>query len=495
MIEDMKSQAESYAEKFLRTYRHLFSVRDMIKVFASAGIRTSNREAAAYLESSPFVFCLQNNKYLTRAGAFTGELFSIKPTPHEYEQRVLIPGARCLPFVDSDMFSTSLSFYTGNYRLQPKVGRFDSDEAIDMFLFFGEEYAPQYIAADPANANLDIADMDFGLPTNVNLTGVDLTPLIEKHGLRKGDRLLCYVEDWDAGKIQVSVINDGDNLFDRGMEGEARLDWYDCLEQGLLESFDKDGPCGTIEEQLSMVFFEHIEELCVPDCGSVEEFVTRYAKKVGIQQFGVETRFWHKGQSVPAVGKWNAAELALGPAINAIFSYEGENVYFTLPSHVLDQYVLDMFYKHESDVEALLMHIYPETYIFHKGEKVSALLHLEQRNDILRRNYNWFADQQAGPLREKALQLFKSVSTIMYQIDCCSGTLNTFPQQELVILSQLYNHLIRIFQSLISEEELESDGKSIMISLEGMKWNFEDIEGALLVAIDEQRNNKFKVVR
>ena len=492
---NMKSQAESHAEKFLRTYRHLFSARDMVKVFASAGVRASNKDAAAYLESSPLVFCLENNKYLTHAGAFTGELFSIKPSPHEYDQRVLVPGARCLPFVDGDMFSSALSFYAYGKKLEPKVGKFDSDEAIDMFLFFGEEYAPQYIAADPANANLDIADMDFGLPTNVQLTGIDLSPLIESHGFRKGDRLLCYVEDWDAGIIQVSVVNDGDNLFDRGREGEARLDWYDCLERGLLENFDKDGPCGTIEEQLAMVFFEHIEELCVPDCGSIEEYINRYAKKVGIEQFGVETRLWYKGQSVPAVGKWNAADLALEPTMHAVFSYEGENIYFSLQTHVLDQYILDMLYRQEDDIEALLARIYPEAYVFHRGEKAAAMLHLTQRNDILKSSYNWFADQQAGPIRTKALQLFKPVSAIMYQIDCCGGTLNSFPQQELVILSQLYNHLGRIFQSLTSEEELEADGKSIMISLDGMKWNFEDIEEPLLAAVNEQRYTKFKVVK
>jgi hypothetical protein len=34
-----------------------------------------------------------------------------------------------------------------------------------------------------------------------------------------------------------------------------------------------------------------------------------------------------------------------------------------------------------------------------------------------------------------------------------------------------------------------------MLSLEGMRWNFEDIEGVLNAALDEQHRSSFKVMK
>ena len=135
----MGVQAENFADQFLRTYCNVFTARELEKYCAHAGIRVSSQEVTEYLETSPLVFRLERGRYLTKAGAFTGELFSIKPTVQEFDQRILIPGDRCLPFVDSEMASSALSFCTNERRLPIKTGEFDADSAIDMFMLFGED--------------------------------------------------------------------------------------------------------------------------------------------------------------------------------------------------------------------------------------------------------------------------------------------------------------------------------------------------------------------
>ncbi|MBQ2315333.1 MAG: hypothetical protein II187_10600 [Treponema sp.] len=492
----MGVQAENFADQFLRTYCNVFTARELEKYCAHAGIRVSSQEVTEYLETSPLVFRLERGRYLTKAGAFTGELFSIKPTVQEFDQRILIPGDRCLPFVDSEMASSALSFCTNERRLPIKTGEFDADSAIDMFMLFGEEYAPQYIAADPANSREDFLRTDFDMPNRVKLTGVDLTPLIEKQGMQRGDRLLCYVEDWNAGVVNVMVMHDGNNTFDCGERGERRLEWYTMLENALLESFQQDGPCTTIEEQLSFVFFEYREQLCVPDSGSVEEFLNRYAKKVGIGQFGVETRLWRKGEDVPAVGPWNSASLdAVEQRAQALQRLERGMTYFVVQPEVLDQYILDMYYHHGADLQALIDRIYPSDYTFHRGERAYVMLNMSQRDAILQKSYNWFSDQATGRVREEAVALMTKVNALMYRIDCCLGPVKDLPQQELVILSQLYSHLLRILQSVARDEYIEEDFASLMLSLEGMRWNFEDIEGVLNAALDEQHRSSFKVMK
>src|SRR5574344_1906308 len=101
----MARSAEVVTERFLRTYCKLFTARDMGKYLSEMGIHASCRETESFLETHPLVFPLEKNYYITRAGAFTGELFSIKPTASEFAGGILVPGDRCIPFVDSEMLS------------------------------------------------------------------------------------------------------------------------------------------------------------------------------------------------------------------------------------------------------------------------------------------------------------------------------------------------------------------------------------------------------
>ena len=204
----MKQDSRKIVSRFLRTFEDKFTVRDLVKFFSMVGVKVSAQECHIYLDDNPFVFALEDGSYITRAGAFTGEIFSIRPTAQEFEQGVLVPGSRCMPFVDSEMVSSAMHFYIDGNRLPKKVGTFDCDTAIDMFQLYGEEYAPQYIASDPANRNLDMMSREFDLPNKVNLTGLDMDILINKYGMQLGDRIMCSVSNWDAGIISVLVVRD-----------------------------------------------------------------------------------------------------------------------------------------------------------------------------------------------------------------------------------------------------------------------------------------------
>ena len=75
----MEQRREDLVVKFLRTYTHPFSLSEMKKVFEACGIDAEAEDIQIYLASSPNVLQLSNNKFLTHAGAFTSEIFSIMP--------------------------------------------------------------------------------------------------------------------------------------------------------------------------------------------------------------------------------------------------------------------------------------------------------------------------------------------------------------------------------------------------------------------------------
>ncbi|MBR1912858.1 MAG: hypothetical protein IJ828_10965, partial [Treponema sp.] len=66
---------------------------------------------------------------------------------------------------------------------------------------------------------------------------------------------------------------------------------------------------------------------------------------------------------------------------------------------------------------------------------------------------------------------------------------------ELVILTQLYGHVMHILQSFVSDSDMGEEVEPILASLEGMRCNFDGIQDILMGAIDECRCNRFKVVR
>ncbi|MBQ3966464.1 MAG: hypothetical protein II684_06515 [Treponema sp.] len=483
----MDFSADTLLLHFLRTFRDPFTAKEMCRFLHQVGIRASIKEVADYLESDPLVFPLEHKLYLTRAGAFTGQFFSFVPTPQEIAQQVIVPGDRCIPFVDMEMLSCTLQFEYSGKLLEPKVFETDCNMARELFSFFGDEYSAQYIAADPVNRQLNLAEKDFELPSLLSLTGVSIERIMQDCDFKYGDRLLCRVVNWDRGIIEVfPLVTHKHNPMQIDSEDMARQHWNDMLEKTLLESFDRLGPCASMDEQLANVFYENRKKLCTADCGSIHEFLES-SKKVSMELFGVETRLWRTGQDVPAVGQWNRQDLVHG--------LDGGVPLFNLPDYVIDCFIQDLLYEKKDDVSGLVKRIIPKSMEISPEEEEFFTLQIMHRNAILRKKYNWFADFSRGSIRHRALELYSEVGSLVYDIDCASDKLEQMPQQELVTLSQLFTHVSRMLEALSClNENLEGDEYAMQLSLEGMEYNFEDIRVPLVAAIERLQNDRFKII-
>lgn len=491
----MADLSEDLLSKFVRTYTKSFTLKEMKKVLSSLKIKATTQEIVEFLAENPNVLELANGSYITRAGAFTGEIFSIVPTASEVSQGVFVPGHRCMPFVESDRISSSLSFFANGKKIPMKVGEFSADDAIDMFMLYGEEYAPLYIAADPANAELNLAQREFELPNKVRLTGFDLGWLSEKFGYKKGDRILCCVTDWDRGFLNIMILHTDERKFDKGEVGEKRIEWFGLLEKKLLESFEIHGPMGAIEDQLTNLFFENRSVLCVPYCGSMEEYINQTARKIGICTYGVESRLWKKGEDVPAFGSWNSALMEMRSALKNSVSFS-EFILSSVPDYVFDQLVLDCLFRREKDLVTYVMnYICRDEITLDKSVQNTLSLNLKGRNAILSKNYNWFADQALGPLRSKILDLYGKVWYLVRQIDYMGESVSTMPSHEVVILAQLNNHILRMIDTVANDPEAEEGVDAMLLSLDGMDWNFEEIRGTIESALRKAEMSHFQVLK
>lgn len=246
-----------------------------------------------------------------------------------------------------------------------------------------------------------------------------------------------------------------------------------------------------------MIFANNRDRLCKKNCGSLDEFFER-TNKVGFELFGVETRLWHKGQDVPAVGKWN--QIQSDSSIDESYNDSEENdeieQFEPVSPVVIDSFVKDALFNKNEDISEILKKIYPNFYKMGNFQLNIMLLNLKNRHGIISSSYNRFADSEFGEIRHKALELFSQVNSLVYSIDMIKSDLKNYPQQALVILSQIYAHIMQIIEAIETDVSAVLREKAeISLSLEGMELNFECVSEDLKAVLEKEKKNGFSVIK
>ena len=489
----MKLDSNFLIDKFLRYNLNYFSAKDFVEIVSEHGMKIHVDEAMDFLQESPYVFELSNGLFLTRAGLFSDKYFSFKPSKLEVENGVFFIGHRCVPFVDFNVHSSALNFYYNGKKLSKKSVEVENSVALDMYSLFGEEYSSQYVALDSANSELKLLEGDhFNLPYKVNITGVSIQHLIDSGEFKLGDRILCKVVNWSLGDIEIQIDSHGENVMQISFQDVERESWYDFAEEVFLESFYFFGACASIEAQLALIYAKYSDKLMVPVCGSVEELVQR-SKKIGFEEFGVETRLWKKGESIPAVGSWNQCneDVVVESDVNGVFS----DIEF-LPSYVTECALKDTIAYNDFDAEKLLNDLYPRIYEAGMATQNFVLLHLKSRHDILTIEYNRFADFSIKDIRRKILKLYFRVLKIISSIEMVCSDLSKYPQQPLVITSQIYEHLLQLLELIESDAKLVMDSiHDVEASVEGMEYNLDCSYQELKKVIDKEVKKGFSLIK
>lgn len=488
----LEEQIENLLNSLLRKELNIFSVKNIQNLLAEQGIKIPAQEVTAYLQMHPYVTQLSNKKYLTRAGCFTGRFFSIKPTKYEIEKGILVPGDRCMPFVDPQMLPNELSFTFNGTVIPLCTGEYNTSELLNHYILFGEEYSPQYLALDPCNADEDYSINGFELPSKMKLTVLDMKLLYETWNFQYGDRLILYVCDWDKGIISLSPnLIRKENPFEQTSSEEKRKNWYKLFEKCLLDVFDNSGPCGSMEEQLSEAFLADIPGLTGVYCGSVEEFLAQ-TDRIAIIEYGVESRLWKNDSEIPAAGGWVEEIDDSNVMAGTLYGVFG----LPMPDYIVEAFILDSLYRKEDSSEKIFGRILQDEALLSPFQQNLLILHLERQHDIIKRTYNWFADYEIGEIRSQALKLYSQLLCLICELDRCNVPVDRFPQQELVILSQLYNHTGKLIEALLFQKSIsEKDISAASLSLEGMNFSFSEVQGPLKTALKQHQKNAFSIVK
>ena len=85
---------------------------------------------------------------------------------------------------------------------------------------------------------------------------------------------------------------------------------------------------------------------------------------------------------------------------------------------------------------------------------------------------------------------------MVYSIDMIKSDLKNYPQQALVILSQIYAHIMQIIEAIETDVSAVLREKAeISLSLEGMELNFECVSEDLKAVLEKEKKNGFSVIK
>lgn len=474
--------------EFLFEQTDVFTVDDLVFYVKSKGKRIKKSDAEDFLRASNNVFPLIRGEFITRAGVFSGRWFSFKPSKEEVEKGQILIGHRVMPFANQEIPPDHITIVVKGNVVEKEATVFSMNLALDTFSLFGEGYVLPYIYNDEANIDQSIVNVQYNLPTEIRLTSWPLKAIQGDETFEYGDRLLCRVVNWEEAIVEMFVQKNDLNEMVISSSAIEREEWYGYFEEGLIKSFEKNGPCNSIEEQLALLFLEEQEELCVKNCGSAEEFL-KHTKKIGFSQFGVESRIWYNGESVPYVGNWNksmAKELVLS------------DIMVSFSPKIIDAYIENFIFedgKNNQTLKDLVNVIFPVYLKMSAAERNTVLLNIEKRHVILKKEYDKFSDFSIAPVRKRILRLFSMVNELLCAIGCSGLDVSNFPQQELVVLTQLFSHITRLLEEIENtylRDQLHQG--EISLSLDGMEETFDDIRDTLKASLDYNIYKGFNIV-
>ena len=488
----MKLDANDIIGSYLRENNTVFTSDEFVSFLKNYGIKISKEQADELLHSSDYVFPLVGNKFITRAGVFLGKFFSFKLSKEEIEAGRFVIGHRCMPFTNPDINPDSIVVFSNKKKLKSEPFKFSMNFALDRFALYGEGYALPYVVSDAGNEEINLSSVTYSMPSSISLMSWSISDLKGGKDVEYGDRVICRVVDWESSSVEMSLVHEENSNLVITQDDIERENWYSDFETGILESLERHGPTASIEEQLALLYLENIDKLCIQNSGSIEEFLA-HTSKIDFEPYGVETRIWKTGEVVPYIGPWNE----LIGKNQLIFDLA---VIFT--PEVVDSYVKNSLFKGKGKnhgkieiLDELLEEIMPKILPVSSEKRNTILLNIKKRRDILSRNYNSFVDYTIAEIRERTLTLFSKVCSLVCSVGFSNCDIKELPQQELVILSQLYGHLVRMIDELesgLNYSQFPID--DVTLSLDGMEDTFEEIYTVLESAIDANTIKGFEII-
>jgi hypothetical protein len=476
--------------EFLDNARKSFTLKDITQavrnVERTGGARLGV-QIAQFLQSRRLVFESEKNYFLSRRGLFEKARFVIQPSNHELMNGVLIPGHRCVPFVNPLIPPHQYMFY-----FQGKPCPMDSlegapEDFYPYYSIFGEEYAPHYIAGDNEENEAAFSLDPEEEPSEVSIRAFDMRTLFREIGFVPGDRFVATARDWKTGSFDLEYVKGG--TWD---EKDLRA-WAEVAEKGFFQMFEHLGAGFSCEEQLAWAFFYGGERMRRVPAYSLEDFLFRKTEKIDIVSFGIETRFWWTGKDIPDFdGLRGVMTQNDQTPIEELLARNG----VPISEFVLQAFVRDALYRNDLNIGNLLQRVIPPSVRLDRWCLEFVCQYLIDILEDFTSTYSIFKDKVMGPIRQRVGELHTAVIDLAARL--ARGEINKswLPMHTFIVLSQIQNHSATLLEDLDLEEELPEAELAIFDStLDTMIDTYEEVREMVDEALSNFRQSNFSLVK
>ncbi|MDR2518597.1 MAG: plasmid pRiA4b ORF-3 family protein [Spirochaetaceae bacterium] len=486
----MTTNQEDALYEFLENRVEPFTPEDAVAYIRKQYSPRTGRLAAeisALLDSRNIAFPLDDRKWLTRRGCFQSAVFAITPSRLELLNGILIPGHRCLPFVNPGILPKDFLFFWDDTCVGTTVIEGAPEEFYPYYTLYGEEYAPQYIARDnPENEAAFNCD-PYEDPPEVSIQALDMREVYRKTGFVPGDRFEASVIDWREGHFLLQ------RAAKDAWPAEALQEWKDAAEKGFYCSFEFLGPAGSTEDQITYACWYGGDRMRQAPAYSLEEFLYRKTHRIETASYGIESRFWYAGKEIP--DRREIEKSAIIPDRTLV-----EDILFkkniSISEFVVNAYIRDALFRGDLDVSHVIERVVPLSidisdaeWEFISGYAAKTLAHL-------RGQYTSFSDQKVGPIRQRVGELHTAVIDLAARLKRGSIDSSWLPKHTFIILSQIQTHAAHVLEDLDTDEILpDQDLETLDNSVDSMIDTYEDIKDMINEALDAYRRSNLSLVK
>ncbi|MDR2494462.1 MAG: plasmid pRiA4b ORF-3 family protein [Spirochaetaceae bacterium] len=486
----MTTNQEDALYEFLESRIEPFTPEDAATyIRKQSGSRTGRlaAEIATLLEYRNIAFQMEGRKWLTRRGCFQNAVFAVTPSRLELLNGILIPGHRCLPFANPMLLPKDYLFFWDDMCIGATRMEGAPEEFYPYYTLYGEEYAPQYIVRDNPENEAAFNDDPYEDPPEVSIQTLDMREVYRKSGFVPGDRFRVSIIDWKDGHFLIERVAQEE------WPAEALQEWADTAERGFSESFERLGPGGSTDEQITYAYWYGGERMRLTPAYALEELLYRKTDRIETASYGIETRFWYAGKEIP-----DRREIEKSSVIPDRTMVEDILLKKKIPisEFVVNAYIRDALFRRDADFSPIIERVVPHSIDISDAEWEFLAAYIAKALTQIQEEYTDFSDKRMGPVRQRIGELHTAVIDLTARLRQGSLDSSWLPKHTFIILSQIQNHAANVLEDLDTNEVMpEHDLEILDNSVDSMIDTYEDIKEMINEAIDAFRRNNLSIVK
>jgi hypothetical protein len=485
----MEIKQEDALFEFLDNNTEPFVLEDIVSHVQAASkkkYKWLSDEIKSHLEIKHIAFKIDSLRWISRRGCFESVEFAIAPSRLELLNGILIPGHRCVPFANPMTLPNNYQFFWKGKKIPLTTTEAPPEDLYPYYCIYGEEFAPQFIARENPENEAAFNEDPFDDPVEVSIQSLDMRTVYRESSFIPGDRFLVKTLNWKDSFFELKKIPKNE------WSDFALKEWMDACENGFKKSFTLLGPGASTEEQIAYAYWYGGQRMREVPALSLEEFLYEKTENIETTAYGIETRFWYARKEIP--DSQRLLDTASPPDKTFIEELMLENN-IPISEFVILSYIRDAFYRNEVEIDKIIDRVIPPVFDYDKAEWDIIAEYIADCIEELYNNYSLFLDKDAGPLRQRVIELHTAVIELAEKLQKSEMDVSWLPHHTFIILSQIQSSAASLLEDLAFEKSPpKEDLEAMENSLENMIETYSDVKEMISTSMDNFRRSNLTLI-